>query len=108
MSVKEQLSKLEQHLAAAKLEEEKLASGSKRAAANLRASLLEIGKGCSETRKLALDAGKAVPVKKRIPKQESKVESLEVKEGDTPAELVEAPSRKPRKPRAKKEPVAAA
>ena len=98
MSVKEQLSKLESYLTEAKHEDEKLAGGNKKAAANLRASLLEIGKICSESRKLALDAGKAVPVRKRAPKSEP----VEIKEGDTPAEVVEAPSRKPRKPRAPK------
>ena len=35
----------------------------------MRSSLLEIGKLCSESRKIALDCGKAIATKKRVPKE---------------------------------------
>ena len=44
----------------------------KSAAPKVRSSLLEIGKLVSESRKLALDHGKAIPTKKRVPKAEIK------------------------------------
>lgn len=72
MSVKDQLAAIERYLLQAKSEDEKLEKGIKSAAPKVRASLLEIGKIVSEGRKLALDHGKAIPVKKRAPKVESK------------------------------------
>ena len=65
-SLKDQLARLEGFLATAKLEEAKLSGGCKASAAKLRNSLLEIGKGCYELRKSALDLGKAIPVKHRV------------------------------------------
>lgn len=71
MSVKEYLASIERELGIAKAEEEKLSGGCKASAARVRNSLLAIGKACSESRKIALEAGKAIPVKKRTPKPKS-------------------------------------
>ena len=72
MSIKDSLARIEHYLLLAKDDDAKLASGVKSAAPKVRSSLLEIGKLVSESRKLALDAGKQIPVKKRVPKVESK------------------------------------
>ena len=69
MSLKQHIASIESHIAVAKQEEIKLSGGCKAAAARFRGSLLEIGKICSEGRKDALDIGKAVPVRRRIPKE---------------------------------------
>ena len=76
MSIKDQLTQIERYLIQAKIEDERLEKGVKSAAPKLRASLLEIGKIVSESRKAALDAGKAIATKKRAPKgPEAKLES---------------------------------
>ena len=72
MSIQASLARIEHYLLQAKEDDAKLASGVKSAAPKVRSSLLEIGKLVSESRKLALDHGKAIPVKKRVPKVESK------------------------------------
>lgn len=79
MSIQSNLAAIEQYLAIAKQEDVKLAKGTKSSAAKVRSALLEIGKECSQSRKLALDAGKQIPVKKKIPKEEK----VEVKEADS-------------------------
>ena len=79
MSIQSNLAAIEKYLAVAKAEDAKLASGTKSSAAKVRAALLEIGKECSESRKLALDCGKAIPTKKRVPK-EPKSDSEELPE----------------------------
>src|SRR4051812_24475823 len=103
MSVKDQLASIERYLVQAKLEDEKLEKGVKSAAPKLRASLLEIGKIVSEGRKVALDAGKAIPIKKRVPKEAKVEEALpesasdgEISEILQPAEPSLAPIKKPR------------
>ena len=73
-SLKDQLARLEGFLTTAKLEEAKLSGGCKASAAKLRNALLEIGKGCYELRKSALDLGKAIPVKHRAKPEEKKAE----------------------------------
>ena len=103
MSVSAQLAEIERYLIIAKAEDAKLAKRTKSAAAKLRGALLEIGKECSNSRKLALDHGKAIPVKKRAPK-ESKESEEELPEAipqlerqDASAEVkVAEVSRKPR------------
>lgn len=109
MAVQQHLAEIERCLAMAKAENEKLIKGTKSAAPKLRSALLDIGKNVSEGRKLALDVGKAIPVKKRIPK-EAKVEEelpaespeLERQDGvsepedSQPAEPTLAPIKKPR------------
>ncbi len=126
--VKGHLSSIDGHLATAKLEEEKLSKGCKASAARCRNSLLEIGKICSEARKDVLEIGKAVPTKKRAPKdpkdevqpdevESSSDDSEEKKEaqpvsppdaipmiGQAPvvAPVAVAPVKKTRAPRAKK------
>ena len=77
MSIQSNLAAIEKYLAVAKAEDTKLANGTKSSAAKVRAALLEIGKECSESRKLALDCGKAIPTKKRVPK-EAKSDSEEL------------------------------
>ena len=72
MSVQASLAKIEHYLNQCKEDDAKLALGVKSAAPKVRSSLLEIGKLVSESRKLALDHGKAIPTKKRVPKVESK------------------------------------
>lgn len=78
-TVKSELDNIERQLSIAKAENERLGKGTKCAAAKLRAALLEIGKSCSESRKLALDAGKSIPVKKREPKEAKEEEDPEEK-----------------------------
>ena len=109
MSVKDQLSQIKHYVALAEAEEERLSRGVKSAAPKLRGSLLNVGKLCSESRKLALDCGKQIPVKKRAPKVESKSdeempESPELERQDAVAEvkaveLSDTPSSKPKKGR---------
>ena len=113
MSVSAQLAEIERYLIIAKAEDAKLAKGTKSAAAKLRGALLEIGKECSESRKLALGHGKAIPVKKRAPK-ESKESEEELPEAipqlqrqDASAD-VKVASRKPRWRKPKAVPVPAA
>ena len=77
MSVKPSLARIEHYLNQAKEDDAKLAAGTKSAAPKVRSSLLEIGKIVSEARKIALDCGKQIPVKKRVPKVEAKSESDE-------------------------------
>ena len=72
MSISTSLARIEHYLNLAKVDDEKLAAGTKSAAPKVRSSLLEIGKLVSESRKLALDVGKQIPTKKRVPKVESK------------------------------------
>lgn len=69
MSVADLLNSIEMSLTRAKLENEKLSKGTKSAAPKVRAALLEIGKHVAESRKLVLDIGKSIPVKRREPKQ---------------------------------------
>ena len=69
MSVQSSLAEIERCLVIAKSENEKLSRGIRSSAPKLRAALLEIGKSVNESRKLALDIGKAIPVKKRMPKE---------------------------------------
>lgn len=69
MSVRSSLAEIERCLVIAKAENEKLSRGIRSSAPKLRAALLEIGKSVNESRKLALDIGKAIPVKKRMPKE---------------------------------------
>ena len=109
MSIQASLAKIEHYLLQAKEDDAKLASGVKSAAPKVRSSLLEIGKLVSESRKLALDHGKAIPVKKRFPKVESKSddempESPELERQDAVAEVKavevsDTPSIKPKKGR---------
>lgn len=90
-TIKSQLAAIDGHLATAKLEEIKLAGGCKASAARCRNALLEIGKLCSEIRKDVLDVGKAVPVKKRVPKplaEEVKPDEVE-SDGSEPEEKKE-------------------
>ena len=68
MSVQSSLAEIERCLAIAKQHDEKLAKGVRSSAPKLRAALLDIGKLVGESRKVALDAGKQIPVKKRAPK----------------------------------------
>lgn len=69
MSVTDLLAAIDSRLSIAKAENEKLSRGIRSSAPKLRAALLEIGKSVNESRKLALDLGKAIPVKKRMPKE---------------------------------------
>ena len=69
MSVTDLLAAIDSRLSIAKSENEKLSRGIRSSAPKLRAALLEIGKSVNESRKLALDLGKAIPVKKRMPKE---------------------------------------
>ena len=69
-----QLAEIERYLIIAKAEDAKLSAGTKSSAPQVRASLLEIGKLVSESRKLALDAGKQIPVKKSLPKESKESE----------------------------------
>ena len=80
MSIQINLAAIEKYLAVAKAEDTKLANGTKSYAAKVRAALLEIGKECSNSRKLALDVGKQIPTKKRVPKSEAKSDSEELPE----------------------------
>lgn len=68
MSVTDLLAAIDSRLSIAKSENEKLSRGIRSSAPKLRAALLEIGKSVNESRKLALDLGKAIPVK-RMPKE---------------------------------------
>ncbi len=68
MSVQSSLAEIERCLAIAKQHDEKLAKGVRSSAPKLRAALLDIGKLVGESRKVALDAGKAIPTKKRASK----------------------------------------
>lgn len=68
MSVQSSLAEIERCLAIAKQHDEKLAKGVKSAAPKLRAALLDIGKLVGESRRVALASGKAIAVKKRVPK----------------------------------------
>lgn len=68
MSVQSSLAEIERCLAIAKHHDEKLAKGVKSAAPKLRAALLDISKLVGESRKVALASGKAIAVKKRVPK----------------------------------------
>ena len=85
MSVQASLAKIEHYLNQAKEDDAKLASGVKSAAPKVRSSLLEIGKLVSESRKLALDHGKAIPTKKRVPKVESKESESDESPPEPPA-----------------------
>ena len=107
MSIKDSLARIEHYLNLAKADDDKLAAGTKSAAPKVRSSLLEIGKLCSESRKIALDCGKAIATKKRVPKEtkssdEELPESspiLERADGAKPVEAPElalAPVKKPR------------
>ena len=104
MSVSAQLAEIERYLIIAKAEDAKLAKGTKSAAAKVRAALLEIGKEVSESRKPSLEAGKAIPVKKRAPKESKESEEEELPEAipqlerqDASADVkVAEVSRKPR------------
>ena len=69
MSVTDLLAAIDSRLSIAKSENEKLSRGIRSSAPKLRAALLEIGKSVNESRNLALDLGKAIPVKKRMPKE---------------------------------------
>ena len=105
MGIESNLAAIEKYLSVAKTEDAKLASGTKSSAAKVRAALLEIGKECSQSRKLALDFGKAIPSKKRVPKEE-KSDSEELPESP-PAleraaakpEMSDTPSIKPKRGR---------
>ena len=109
MSIQSSLAKIEHYLLQAKEDDAKLASGVKSAAPKVRSSLLEIGKLVSESRKLALNHGKAIPTKKRVPKSEAESddempESPELECQDAVAEVKavevsETPSIKPKKGR---------
>lgn len=68
MSVQSSLAEIERCLAIAKQHDDRLAKGVKSAAPKLRAALLDISKLVGESRKVALEAGKQIPVKKRVPK----------------------------------------
>ena len=101
--------KIEHYLLQAKEDDAKLASGVKSAAPKVRSSLLEIGKLVSVSRKLAVDHGTAIPVKKRVPNVASKFdeempESPELERQDAVAEIKavevsDTPSIKPKKGR---------
>ena len=119
MSISSNLSEIERYLVIAKQEDVKLARGVKSSAAKLRSALLEIGKECSECRKVVLDLGKNIEVKKRVPKEEKKAEelpllapALERQDGSEDVEPAEsspislAPVKKPRVPRKKAAPAA--
>ena len=87
--IKAQLESIDKHLATAKLEGVKLASGCFASAARCRNSLLEIGKICSEVRKDVLDIGKSVKSAKRVlkdSKQPDKEEDVEPV-NDVPSEV---------------------
>ena len=101
MSVQASLAKIEHYLNQAKEDDAKLASGVKSAAPKVRSSLLEIGKLVSESRKLALDHGKAIPVKKCAPK-ESKESEEELPEAIPQLERQDASAEVSRKPRGRK------
>jgi len=75
MSVTDLLAAIDSRLSIAKSENEKLSRGIRSSAPKLRAALLEIGKSVNESRKLALDIGKAIPVKKRLPKPSADLSS---------------------------------
>ena len=118
MSIKDSLARIEHYLLLAKEDDAKLASGVKSAAPKVRSSLLEIGKLVSESRKLALDHGKAIPTKKRVPKSEAKSDEempesppLEPQDAEVKAsepEVSDTPSIKPKRGRKPKQaPVAA-
>ena len=83
-SIAEHLASIERSLATAKAENAKLEKGCKASAAKLRNALLEIGKTCSDSRRDALEAGKAIVVKKRLPKPESKDASSGEEQPDVP------------------------
>ena len=122
MSTSSNLSKIKRYLSVAKQEDVKLAKGVKSSAAKLRGALLEIGKECSECRKVVLDLGKKIEVKKRVPteaKEEKKAEelplvapALERQDGSEDVEPAEsspislAPVKNPRAPRKKAAPAA--
>ena len=65
MSIKDSLARIEHYLNLAKADDDKLAAGTKSAAPKVRSSLLEINKLCLESRKIALDCGKAIVTKKQ-------------------------------------------
>lgn len=75
MSVSDLLAAIDSRLSIAKAENEKLSRGIRSSAPKLRAALLEIGKSVSESRKLALDICKGIPVKKRLPKPSADLSS---------------------------------
>lgn len=121
MSVSDLLVSIDARLSIAKAENEKLTKGIRSSAPKLRAALLEIGKLVGESRKLALDLGKAIPVKKRAPKEaepisQSLVEPISdaISAPLVPVEIVPASAepvvalkkRAPRKPAAPPQPAA--
>ena len=79
---------MEHYLNLAKAEDAKLQKGTRSSAAKVRSALLEIGKECSGARKAALEAGKAIPVKKRAPKAAEAAEAKESKESKSDDELL--------------------
>ena len=85
MSVQSSLAEIERCLAIAKQHDEKLAKGVRSSAPKLRAALLDIGKLVGESRKVALDAGKQIPVKKRAPKASKAAVAPAEASGDGPA-----------------------
>ena len=88
------ISEIERYLAIAKLEQAKLDNGCKASAARVRGALLEIGKEVSQSRKLALDAGKAIVTKKRAPKEEkNQDESPEDADNEAASEVSRKPAR---------------
>ena len=117
MSISASLARIEHYLLQAKDDDAKLAAGTKSSAPKVRASLLEIAKICSESRKLVLDAGKAIPVKRRVPKSENKSDeelpdsspALEREVKVVESKMSDTPSIKPKRGRkAKQAPVAVA
>jgi len=68
MSVQSSLAEIERCLAIAKQHDEKLVKGVRSSAPKLRAALLDISKLVGESRRVALEVGKQIPVKKRVPK----------------------------------------
>src|SRR5690606_31401865 len=79
MSIAASIAQMEHYLNLAKAEDAKLQKGTRSSAAKVRSALLEMGKECS-ARKAALEAGKAIPVKKRAPKVAEAAEAKESKE----------------------------
>jgi len=88
MSIAASIAQMEHYLNLAKAEDAKLQKGTRSSAAKVRSALLEIGKECSGARKAALEAGKAIPVKKRVPKAAEAKESKESKESKSDDELL--------------------
>ena len=100
--IKGHIAAIERSLAIARGEEDKLAKGIKCAAPKLRAALLEIGKICSDSRKVVLERAKSMPIKVRSPKESKQAEeplpdaSPVLERQDGQAAAPEVASKKPR------------